>query len=128
MIGIATQRAANGRRRIGWIVGVLIVCFSGRSHSRENAIAVCRVRLSGGVQIVLCFPCPGERPFVFVAPLFGAHDENPYALGASKLIGRILEQMVVPTKSHRVFIEGSGGTEVHVSDLLRRSGVATNSD
>src|SRR5579884_4146511 len=80
------------------------------------------------MQIVGGLPRPAKRPFVFLAPVIRAHDEDAHWLSVGELVLHVLEQVVVPAEDHLLFVEGRLWAEIHVPDFAAIARVSSDRD
>ena len=69
------------------------------------------------MQEISLLPDARQRPVVLVAPLVGPHHKNSHGLGAGKLVGDVLEKMVIPTDDYIIFLKVSGRAKVDIADF-----------
>src|ERR1035437_940381 len=69
-----------------------------------------------------------ERPVILLTPLVGAHHEKFYGRGMGKIVGNVLEEIVVPAQSSFIFVKRGGGAEIYIANLTAGTGVPADRD
>src|SRR5450755_446816 len=69
-----------------------------------------------------------QRPVILLPPLVGTHHEEFYGLGLGKVVGNVLEEIVVPAQSSLIFVKWRGRAKIYIADLATGASVPANHD